>query len=160
MTGCAACRTMRMNGMALKMGVCLSVASFAHLAMTGILKGMGVSGGRLFLRLFFFGGSKKNGHIQGGPGTFPAFCPHRKKKYIRRCKRQVYRTIRRYPGTFPAFCSHRKKYIRQRIRQVHRTIRGAKGFVPNLQKIPWPDSHFLPRYLFLLSTHQWIRLDE
>ena len=47
MTGWAACRTMRMNGMALKMGVCLSEASFAHLAMTGILKGMGVSGGRL-----------------------------------------------------------------------------------------------------------------
>jgi len=38
----------------------LSVASFAHLAMTGILKGMGVSGGRLFLGSFFFGGTKKN----------------------------------------------------------------------------------------------------
>ena len=60
MTGWAACRTMRMNGMALKMGVCLSEASFAHLAMTGILKGMGVSGGRLFLDSFFFGGTKKN----------------------------------------------------------------------------------------------------
>ena len=60
-------RTMRMGGIALKMGVCLSAASFAHLAMTDILKGMGVSGGRLFLRLFFFGGSKKNGHtrVQG-----------------------------------------------------------------------------------------------
>ena len=46
--------------MALKMGVCLSEASFAHLAMTGILKGMGVSGGRLFLGSFFFGGTKKN----------------------------------------------------------------------------------------------------
>ena len=50
--------------MALKMGVCLSEASFAHLALTGILKGMGVSGGRLFLRLFFFSGSKKNGHMR------------------------------------------------------------------------------------------------
>ena len=48
--------------MASKMGVCLSVASFAHLAMTGILKGMGVSGGRLFLGSFFFGGTKKNEH--------------------------------------------------------------------------------------------------
>ena len=63
MTGCAACRTMRMNGMASKMGVCLSEASFAHLAMTGILKGMGVSGGRLFLGSFFFGGTKKNEYI-------------------------------------------------------------------------------------------------
>ena len=44
-------RTMRMDGIALKMGVCLSVASFAHLAMTDILKGMGVSGGRLLLCL-------------------------------------------------------------------------------------------------------------
>ena len=53
-------RTMRMDGIALKMGVCLSVASFAHLAMTDILKEMGVSGGRLFLDSFFFGGTKKN----------------------------------------------------------------------------------------------------
>ena len=53
---------MRIDGIALKMGVCLSVASFAHLAMTAILKGMGVLGGRLFLRLFFFGGTKKNRH--------------------------------------------------------------------------------------------------
>ena len=60
MTGCAACRTMRMIGIALKMGVCLSAASFAHLAMTDILKGMGVLGGRLFLDSFFFGGTKKN----------------------------------------------------------------------------------------------------
>ena len=50
--------------MALKMGVCLSEASFAHLAMTGILKGMGVPGGRLFLHPFFFGGSKKNGYMR------------------------------------------------------------------------------------------------
>ena len=57
--------------MALKMGVCLSEASFAHLAMTGILKGMGVSGGRLFLGSFFFGGTKKNEHMRV-LGTVPA----------------------------------------------------------------------------------------
>ena len=67
--------------MALKMGVCLSEASFAHLAMTDILKGMGVSGGRLFLGSFFFGGTKKNEQRRVS-GTVPAFCPHRKKKYI------------------------------------------------------------------------------
>ena len=56
-----------MGGIALKMGVCLSVASFAHLAMTDILKEMGVSGGRLFLDSFFFGGTKKNEYsrVQG-----------------------------------------------------------------------------------------------
>jgi len=43
-----------------KWAFCLSVASFAHLAMTDILKGMGVSGGRLFLDSFFFVGTKKN----------------------------------------------------------------------------------------------------
>ena len=75
------CRTMRMNGMALKMGVCLSVASFAHLAMTGILKGMGVSGGRLFLGSFFFGGTKKNEHTRV-QGTFPVFWPRRKKSIL------------------------------------------------------------------------------
>ncbi len=57
---CGESRTMRIDGIALKMGVCLSVASFAHLAMTAILKGMGVLGGRLFLDSFFFGGTKKN----------------------------------------------------------------------------------------------------
>ena len=51
---------MRIVGIALKMGVCLNEASFAHLAMTAILKGMGVLGGRLFLDSFFFGGTKKN----------------------------------------------------------------------------------------------------
>ena len=49
--------------------------------MTGILKGMGVSGGRLFLGSFFFGGTKKNEHARV-LGTVPAFCPRRKKKYI------------------------------------------------------------------------------
>jgi len=67
-----------MNSMALKMGVCLSEASFAHLAMTGILKGMGVSGGRLFLGSFFFGGTKKNEHTRA-QGTVPACWMHRKK---------------------------------------------------------------------------------
>ena len=57
---CGICHTMRITGIALKMGVCLSAASFAHLAMTAILKGMGVLGGRLFLDSFFFGGTKKN----------------------------------------------------------------------------------------------------
>ena len=79
-------RTMRMDGIALKMGVCLSVASFAHLAMTDILKGMGVSGGRLFLRLFFFGGSKKNGHE--GAGNPPGILVAQKEKVNSRCKRQ------------------------------------------------------------------------
>ena len=37
--------------------ICLQTA---HLAMTGILKGMGVLGGRLFLDSFFFVGTKKN----------------------------------------------------------------------------------------------------
>ena len=84
MTGCAACRTMRMNGMALKMGVCLSEASFAHLAMTGILKGMGVSGGRLFLRLFFFGGSKKNGHKMDirEYSEFPRIVRYKKTRFL------------------------------------------------------------------------------
>ena len=50
---------MRIVGIALKMGVCLNEASFAHLAMTAILKGMGVLGGHLFLDSFFFGGTKK-----------------------------------------------------------------------------------------------------
>ena len=79
MTGWAACRTMRMNGMALKMGVCLSEASFAHLAMTGILKGMGVSGGRLFLDSFFFGGTKKN-ESQRVSGNRPGILSAQKEK--------------------------------------------------------------------------------
>ena len=72
---CGVSRTMRIHGIALKMGVCLSVASFAHLAMTDILKGMGVLGGRLFLRLFFFGGTKKNGHtsVQRLVFAFPLY---------------------------------------------------------------------------------------
>ncbi len=74
-------RTMRMNGMALKMGVCLSVASFAHLAMTGILKGMGVSGGRLFLGSFFFGGTKKNEYTSVQRHVF-AYLSAQKEKYI------------------------------------------------------------------------------
>ena len=49
----------------LKWAFCLSKASFAHLAMTDILKGMGVSGGRLFLDSFFFGGTKKNEYSRG-----------------------------------------------------------------------------------------------
>ena len=89
MTGCAACRTMRMNGMALKMGVCLSEASFAHLAMTGILKGMGVSGGRLFLGSFFFGGTKKNGHTSVQRCVF-AHLSAQKEKVHSICKRYVY----------------------------------------------------------------------
>ncbi len=72
--------------MALKMGVCLSEASFAHLAMTGILKGMGVSGGRLFLRLFFFGGTKKNGHTSVQRPVF-AHLVAQKEKVNHRCKR-------------------------------------------------------------------------
>ncbi len=67
--------------MALKMGVCLSAASFAHLAMTGILKGMGVSGGRLFLGSFFFGDTKKNEHLRV-QGIIPAFLPHNENKKI------------------------------------------------------------------------------
>ena len=65
--------------MALKMGVCLSVASFAHLAMTGILKGMGVSGGRLFLDSFFFGGTKKNEYTRVS-GTRPGVLSAQKEK--------------------------------------------------------------------------------
>ena len=107
MTGCAARRTMRMNGMALKMGVCLSVASFAHLAMTGILKGMGVSGGRLLrclsdsheikdfgsllILVRSFSAVRKRMNIRECREPFPAFWPHRKKKYIRQCKQHVYK---------------------------------------------------------------------
>ena len=65
--------------MALKMGVCLSEASFAHLAMTGILKGMGVSGGRLFLDSFFFGGTKKNEYTRVS-GTRPGVLSAQKEK--------------------------------------------------------------------------------
>ena len=83
MTGCAACRTMRMNGMALRMGVCLSEASSAHLAMTDILKGMGVSGGRLFLRPFFFGGTKKNGHTRVQRMRLCIFVDTKKNEYTR-----------------------------------------------------------------------------
>ena len=101
------CRTMRMNGRALKMSVCLSEASFAHLAMTGLLKGMGVSGGRLFLRLFFFGGSKKNGHIQGCLGTVPVFCSHRKKIYTPTYTASL-QNYKRVIGTHPY---KEKKYI-------------------------------------------------
>ncbi len=86
------CRTMRMGGIALKMGVCLSVASFAHLAMTDILKGMGVSGGRLFLRLFFFGGSKKNGHTRVR-GTRPYFLVAQKEKVHSICNQHIYKRL-------------------------------------------------------------------
>ena len=91
-------RTMRMDGIALKMGVCLSVASFAHLAMTDILKGMGVSGGRLLLCLSdsheikdfgsllilirSFSAARKRMNNRGAEGHVPAFWSHRKKKYI------------------------------------------------------------------------------
>ena len=71
---CGVCHTMRIDGIALKMGVCLSAASFAHLAMTAILKGMGVLGGRLFLDSFFFGGTKKNEYTRV-QGIFPISIP-------------------------------------------------------------------------------------
>jgi len=96
-----------MNGIALKMGVCLSEASFAHLAMTGILKGMGVSGGRLLqclsdsheikdfgsllILVRSFSAARKRMNNRGCPGTVSAFCPRRKKKYMCQCKRQVYK---------------------------------------------------------------------
>ena len=74
---------MRIDGIALKMGVCLSVASFAHLAMTDILKGMGVLGGRLFLDSFFFGGTKKNGHTRVQRMRLCIFVDTKKNEYTR-----------------------------------------------------------------------------
>ena len=74
---------MRIHGIALKMGVCLSVASFAHLAMTDILKGMGVLGGRLFLDSFFFGGTKKNGHTRVQRMRLCIFVDTKKNEYTR-----------------------------------------------------------------------------
>ena len=77
-----------------------------------------------------FSAARKRMNMRGCPGTVPAFCPHRKKKYIRQCKRHVYRMIcgskgysltlrvarkrmnnRGCPGTVPAFCPHRKNSI-------------------------------------------------
>ncbi len=74
------------------MGVCLSEASFAHLAMTGILKGMGVSGGRLFLGSFFFGGTKKNEHSSVQRLISAALVAQKEKVYCI-CKRQVYKNL-------------------------------------------------------------------
>ncbi len=50
--------------MALKMGVCLSVASFAHLAMTGILKGMEFRATAFFL-VRSFSAARKRMNIRG-----------------------------------------------------------------------------------------------
>ena len=125
------------------MGVCLSEASFAHLAMTGILKGMGVSGGRLFLRLFFFGGSKKNGHIQGCRES-SLFLVAQKKKYIRRCKRHVYRMIfgsKGYSltlrGSFPAVRKRINIYesVREVSRHSERTERKSWYIISTSKKI-------------------------
>ena len=67
----------------------MSEASFAQLAMTGILKGMGVSGGRLFLDSFFFGGTKKNEEMRV-QGIRPCVLVAQKEKVNRICKRHVY----------------------------------------------------------------------
>ena len=125
------------------MGVCLSEASFAHLAMTGILKGMGVSGGCLFLGSFFFGGTKKNEYMRAS-GTVPAFCLRRKKKYIRQCKRHVYRMIfgsKGYSltlrGSFPAVRKRINIYesVREVSRHSERTERKSWYIISTSKKI-------------------------
>ena len=98
MTGCAACRTMRMGGIALKMGVLFERSEFRPFSNDGHSQRNGSFGRPPFampkrfarnqrfrlsayLGSFFFGGTKKNEHMRV-QGCFPAFWSHRKKKYI------------------------------------------------------------------------------